>query len=296
MRRIIGMLSGLTVMVALSSAFAEERPQFTPEQHELAAEVLDELGGVVWELLDPWLIFEEVAQDDPMDFDAMLEEGLEEFLPSLNIELLFVRKAGDLSEAEFQALSNSSKDALKEKLGQLLLQQQAAENDRGPPIDESQLPRIAPDVVWQVAECQLNPSQWTTFVAERHARTAQRKRVTILNLVTRLDTDLLLSLGQREQLSKLFETHWDETWGHSLQSLTNEAKFIPPLPQDEVVAILSKTQWLAWSEREYDSETSGWENDPLGLLAELDEAVMAEEEDSEPREETELPDQQPSDD
>lgn len=296
MRRIIELLSALTVMVTLSSAFAEERPQFTPEEHELAGEVLNELGGVMWEILGPWLVFDEFAQDGPMDIDDMLESGFEELRPLLKIELLFARKVCDLSETEFESLSNSSEDAMKEAVRQLLIQQQAAENDKGPPVDESQLPRLAPDVVWKVAECQLTPSQWTTFVAERHARTAQRKRVTILNLVTRLDADLLLSAGQREQLSKLFETHWDETWGHSLQSLTNEAKFIPPLPQDEVDAILSKTQLLAWSERQYDSETSGWENDPLGLLAELDEAVMADEEDSEPGEETETTDKQPLDD
>jgi hypothetical protein len=147
-----------------------------------------------------------------------------------------------------------------------------------------------------VAECQLTPSQWTAFVAERQARAAQRKRVTILNLVTRLDSDLRLSPGQREQLSRLFETHWNEAWGHSLPALSNEEKFMPPLPQDEVIAILSETQWLVWSERDYVAENGGWENDPLGALADLDEAVAADDEDTEPGEETETTDTQPSDD
>ncbi len=294
MRRILGMLSGLTVMVALSAALADEPPQFTLKQHELAAEVLDELGEFAWDVLGQCLNFEEVAHDTPLDIDAVFEGG--GWLRQLKIELLFARKACGLSDQEMQSLSRSSELAMKEVVRQLLIQERESETNQGPRLDESQLPRQAPDVVSQVAECQLTPSQWAAFVAERQARTAQRKRVAILNLVTRLDADLRLSPGQRKQLSQLFETHWNEAWGHSLQSLTNEEKFMPPLPHNEVIAILSKTQWLAWSEREYDAENDSWQNDPLGLFADLGEAGLADDEDTESGEETEITDRQLSDD
>src|SRR5262245_44756650 len=108
MRRVLGMLSSLTVMVALSAGFADDPSQFTPEQQEIASEVVDGLGQIAWEILGPWLGFGEIVQGKRQDdIDADLENGFGEIQQLLRIELLFARKACDLSDEEFQALSQS---------------------------------------------------------------------------------------------------------------------------------------------------------------------------------------------
>ena len=60
-----------------------------------------------------------------------------------------------------------------------------------------------------------------------------------------------------------------------------DANFIPALPDDKVLAILKDDQQAVWKTTNYNRESTGWGDDPLGLLQE-DEELDAEPDEMKP--------------
>lgn len=296
MRRIANILASLIVALALSPVFAAEQPQFTPEQHEVASGVLSELGSELYISLSMWFGSHDAAHAELMDLDAQWQEGAEEIRQMLRVDLLFARKVCGLTDAEYQALTQASEAAMKERVLPLMLAEQEPDESDEPPVEESMLPQMAQAAVSQAAECLLTPQQFETFVAELRTRTAHRKRVTIQNLVVRLDTDLHLSPNQREKFAQLFETHWQESWSQSLSALTSEFAFMPTLPEDKVFSILSAVQQETFKTHSYADSAYGWDLDPLGLFVEQGVAGMIEEADEVTLEPGNKPNDKQSDD
>ncbi|MBC7820925.1 MAG: hypothetical protein IAG10_28915 [Planctomycetaceae bacterium] len=292
MCRIVGALSSLTVMVTLWAAFADDPriveadrlvqappAQFTPEQQEFASEVLDELGWTVLQAIQPFVSFENPVIDEAAAVEFLDELNLGTFRTMLKPELLFLRKVCDLSEPEYQTISQSCDAALREVVQQFVAEQEQDENDgKKPSIEPRPLPQRIRDAVSQIAECQLTPEQWARYSTEFQLRSAHHKRVAILNLVARLDHELRLSPTQREQFVKLLEANWKESWGQSLVAFTDESTFMPPLAQDDVRPILSPAQFEVLSELPYDDEPDIWGDGSIDWVLDMDEAVMADEE------------------
>ncbi len=295
MRQIVGALASLTVIVTLWAAFADDSQnvqvdrvvpdrlvQFTPEQQEFACEVLDEIGWILLEAIQSYVNFENPAADEWVEGGLSVEFNSEvaEFRAMLKPELLFVRKACDLPEPEFQTLSQSCEKSLSGVVEQFVAEQEQLEqelnNGKMPKTELKPLVQRIRESVSQTAECQLTPEQWERCSTELQLRSAHRKRVAILSLVARLDHDLRLSATQREQFTKLFEDNWRESWGQSLGPYSEESSFMPDLAEEDVRPILSPTQFAVLSELPYDSEVSNWGDDSVGFeLEELVDEVMA---------------------
>lgn len=294
MLRIVGALSSLAVIVTLGTAFAGEPRdaeadrlvqaapvvQFTPEQHEIANEVLDELGWTVLQLIQPFVNFENPAIDEGATVVKLLDElELGEFRTMLKPELLFLRKMCDLSEPEYQTLSQSCDASLREVVQQFVAEQEQEENTGRPSeITPKSLPQRIREAVAQVAECQLTPEQWSRYSSELQLRTTHQKRIAILNLVARLDHDLRLTATQREQFIKLLDKNWNESWGQSLGAFADGSNFMPPLSQEDVRPILSPVQFGVLAELAYDNEPDIWGDGSIDWILDMDDAVMADDE------------------
>lgn len=296
MRRIVGALSSLAVVATLWAAFADDPPivetdrrdpapkvQFTPEEQEFASEILDELGWTLLQAIQPFVSFENPAVDEWGDGKLSLEkEELAEYRAILKPELLFLRKVCDLSEPEFQAISRSCEAALMGIVPQFLEEQEQYERDLNNGKDPVSAPKPLTqrfrESVSQTAECQLTPEQWSQYSAEFQLRTAHRKRVAILNLVARLDHDLLLTSTQREQVAKLLEENWSDSWSQSLGAFASESNFMPGLAEDEMRQILSPAQLEVLSHLPYDDDVSNFGDDSIAWIIDEDvEEVMVDE-------------------
>lgn len=296
MQRIVGALSSLTLMVALWAAFADDSQNvesdrlvsnksvsLTPEQHEFANEFLDAFGWTLLQAIQPYVTFENPDADELVAGELSLEdEELAEFRVMLKPELLFVRKVCDLPEPEFRTLSQSCEALLTGIVPQFFAEQeqreQALNNGKNPSAELKQLPQRIREAVSQIAECQLTPEQWSQFSAEFQLRTAHRKRVAILNLVARLDHDLLLTSTQREQVRKLLEDIWSDSWSQSLGAFASESNFMPFLAEDDLRPILSPAQLDTWSHSGYDDDVSNFGDDSLEWIIDEDvDEVMVDE-------------------
>lgn len=290
MKRIAGALTVLTWMVALSGLRADDvtapvlAPQqpasFTPEQHEIASEVLDALGWGTWLTLQEFGVVDHFEdRPDVENAEMVLEAGLDEFREMLKPDLLFLRKVCDLSDSESEAISQSI-DARLRQITQQLVEEQTSESDDPPSLNsevKTPLQRFQ-EAIAQVAECQLTAEQWERYSAESRKRSENRKRVAILNLVARLDADLLLTSSQRDQFTKLLEARWNAAWGQSLSLLTDDSNFMPELPQEEVDRILSPTQRVAMAALQYEHEAGLWGDGAADWFFAVEEEVLVEEE------------------
>ena len=296
MRRIFGALLGLTVMVATAISAgdmpdekevqlpAPPAARATPAQIQIATKFLDLLSRLVEDTAQE-LENAEALVGVSITGAAVVDGELDvdEFRAMFKPELLFLRKVCEPSEAEFRALSLSCDASLPEIARQFVAEQNEEENEeQNEESDDDQKPtqkrtierkpfcqRIQ-EAVAQAAECQLTPEKWSQYSAELKLRKAQRKRVAILSLVARLDHDLQLSSGQREQYVKLLEANWNDAWSHSLGAFAHESNFMPALPENDVFAILSPAQRVAFAELQYDDDTELLGDNSFDLLIDLE--------------------------
>lgn len=297
MRRIVGALSGLAVMVAAVAMFAGDGAQevglrmcespvilFTPEQHEFAIDVLDELGEVVLQAIQPLLSSEDSAIAEAAHVEVLLDEiEMGEFRALLKPELLFLQKVCDLTEPEYQSIRRSCDESLREVVEQFVAEQEQREQAENvgekSSIEPKPLPLRIQKSVARIAECQLTPEQWSRYSAEFQLRSAHRKQVAILNLVARLDHDLLLTSKQRERFAKVLDENWRESWSQSLGAFAGESNFMPRLAQDDMRPILSPAQFEVLIELSYDDEVANWgDNSVDWFIDEMVDEVMADEE------------------
>ncbi|MBN1854056.1 MAG: hypothetical protein JW829_15115 [Pirellulales bacterium] len=98
----------------------------------------------------------------------------------------------------------------------------------------------------QAIQQHLNPNQAKRYQEETEKRSSFVQRATILNLVAEMDRRLILSAEQRDQLVKLLSLNWQENWAHSLQLFRHNNQYLPMIPDQYVVPILTATQKRIW--------------------------------------------------
>jgi hypothetical protein len=77
-------------------------------------------------------------------------------------------------------------------------------------------------------------------------RDASRQQLAVRNLVARLDHDLILSPDQRDKVAESLRTHWDDSWGQSLEMFMYDYQFMPPIPDQHVAPFLNDSQKKVW--------------------------------------------------
>ncbi|MCX7419769.1 MAG: hypothetical protein NT013_09565 [Planctomycetia bacterium] len=270
-----------TLHAQLSTPVPEFAAPLTAEQFEVGNEFLDDFGWIFWSLAEGFLVIEEpgaMVEIDPSELDEAIESNFDAFRPRVKAQLLFLRKTGNLSEEQLQTISECGEYMVRETLRKHVIDSLQAPLRELDTNSEAALPQIIQKTLVDFVKSQINADQFQQYDAELKARTAHRKRVTILNVVARLDAELLLLPEQREQFSKLIESEWQDSWGQSMGALMPDANFIPALPDDKVLAILKDYQQAVWKTKTYNRESSGWDDDPLGFL-EVDEELDAEPDD-----------------
>ena len=191
----------------------------TPEQLEIGRVFLDGLEWFVSAVVHEFLTANEsveMVEEDFFELEAIVDDKLEASRPVFKSQILLLKKVGNLSEAEFATINECGEFSLREVVRNYLIQEMRTEaqevDENSTPVLTPSLPRRIQDVVVELAKSQLSSDQLRRYVEELAARSVQRKRVAVLNLVAQLDGDLLLTPAQRDQFSKLIE-HGDE-WFH----------------------------------------------------------------------------------
>jgi hypothetical protein len=97
----------------------------------------------------------------------------------------------------------------------------------------------------QSVRSNLSSEQAARYQAELDQRAAARQRITVLNLVSKMDKLLILTTAQREKLGEILKENWHEEWNQP-QWLTIGGQWFPTMPDDKILPVLTETQKNVW--------------------------------------------------
>jgi hypothetical protein len=67
----------------------------------------------------------------------------------------------------------------------------------------------------------------------------------LLNLVAKVDRVLILTAEQRDQLTEVLQTNWNDAW-NQLQMLMYGEQYFPLMPDAKILPLLTATQKAVW--------------------------------------------------
>ncbi|MDB5349866.1 MAG: hypothetical protein JWN86_1113 [Planctomycetota bacterium] len=92
----------------------------------------------------------------------------------------------------------------------------------------------------------LSAEQLARYQVEIDKRNADRKELTVHNLVSILDQHLVLTAVQRDQLCDAMLQNWSENWLGTMEILSYNQQYFPTIPDKVIAPILNKTQKKIW--------------------------------------------------
>lgn len=92
----------------------------------------------------------------------------------------------------------------------------------------------------------LTADQFDHYHKEAEKRDANRKEVTIRNLVAKFDQDLVLSAQQREKITDSLTSNWNDDWCPSVEMFTVLNQFVPFIPDQFMTPYLNPKQKSVW--------------------------------------------------
>ncbi|MFO0889969.1 MAG: hypothetical protein U0790_12620 [Isosphaeraceae bacterium] len=178
--------------------------------------------------------------------DAQVAQYLQQFRPLARAEYYFVRNVCGATGEQRKRLAEVSEQAARGAARQFVeAQQKMMQGGWRAGASYPEASKLVEDeFVKSVAF--LSEEQRAKYRKERELRAASRQKVFVDNLVAKLETDLVLTPQQRDQIVASLASHWDGAWGQSLDMLQNIDHFFPNIPDQLVVPFLTEKQKTVW--------------------------------------------------
>jgi Spy/CpxP family protein refolding chaperone len=160
-------------------------------------------------------------------------------------ELHFMRLVCQPTKQQFERIAADGEPALKAAIKKFAPDMHAAPNGFIVKAQASDLRKPITDELLQSVRKVLTPEQAARYQKELDLRTAARKRMAVLNLVAKVDNLLILTPPQRQQLGKILEKHWKDSWSKECMLMFG-SQFLPQIPDAEVCPILTDVQEDIW--------------------------------------------------
>jgi len=191
---------------------------------------------------------EKAAADDPPE-----EQPSIEFLkPLINVELAFVKRACELTDDQMNPIIAAAKKA-HQAMADIVIKRDAGGEDfldkhkviftgpGGELMAVNPYKRIRDDVA-QFLKPLVTAEQYALFTVESRSRDSYERETATAFLLNLLDTKLVLSMQQREQMHKILMANWKEIDLHWLDSYVMPPSSFPPTPDHLIIPILSDSQ------------------------------------------------------
>jgi hypothetical protein len=183
----------------------------------------------------------------PQVNDAMVQQWVQQFRPTLIAELNFIRQVCDLTPGQRPTIRAAGEVVLVDAATQFARYQQGGRVRNGELQSQPFPPATIRAGLLKTLEQTLTPEQLANYKTEARARAEQRKRASILSVVARLDSALSLTREQREKLSEAITAKWREDWEQWLMVSRYGDQYFPQVPQDIIVPHLDSEQRVVWN-------------------------------------------------
>jgi hypothetical protein len=195
------------------------------------------------------VIRERMAQPREVDIEAvrapLLQHLAAQLRPVVRAELHLVGAVCGLSEEQHKEVARGGEQVLKNIVAKCTDRQLAMMHGRGSAAHFD--PRkLLQEGLANALKAHLSPEQLARYQAELEDRAENRKRVTVRNLVSKMEEELILSAAQRDKLYASLYSHWNDAWCQSLELLPVGRPYFPNIPDQYVAPILSEAQKNVW--------------------------------------------------
>jgi hypothetical protein len=201
--------------------------------------------------------------------DAQAEQFAQQMRPNLLTELSFVRQMCDLKPAQRPKIKAAAEAGLK-----LAAKQYTERNFRrrgavigafvGNMPDAADPRQTIYDALIKEMRDTLTPEQMAHYTDEHAKREANRKRAAVLSMVAQLDSALLLTGEQREEITAEISRKWQPKWENWLR-MQSSNQYFPPGIEPLIAPKLNEDQRAVW--RTFQKAEFGWFPGVVGFHA-----------------------------
>jgi hypothetical protein len=159
-------------------------------------------------------------------------------------ELHFMRVVCQPTRQQFEKIAAAGDAELQASIKKLA--EAFAEQQQGRFGSQLTDPRklIAAGIAKRV-KADLSAEQAARYEKEVDERTAVRRRVVIVNLLSGMDKKLILTVEQRDKVNAILEKNWNDSW-NQIQLIMQGGEYFPAMPDDKILPILTETQKKVW--------------------------------------------------
>lgn len=189
------------------------------------------------------------AGDAEAGGDPLEQQFVQQLRPLAKTELNFVRAVCQPNAEQSKKLKAASDAAMKSAVKKFAeIQKKMQQGVRAGQEPQWPDPRkLMSEVLLKSVKETMTEDAAKRYEAELAKRTAARKRAALLNLVAKLDKDLVLTADQRGKLSEALETNWQDSWCQQLETFMYGDAYFPPLPDAQVLPVLTEKQKQIWN-------------------------------------------------
>ncbi len=273
---LIGILLATTVVWADDEKLTAEKKAEVKAEAVPAVEakqVLDVLQafGAVAEVF-AGAVGAEVVGGDPLE-----QQFLQQFRQLSKAELNFVRAVCQPNAEQSKKIKAAGDVGLKTAVKKFAeVQKKMQQGVRAGQEPQWPDPRkLISDALLKSVKETLSADQAKRYEAELEKRTAARKRAALLNLVAKLDKDLVLTADQRGKLTDVLDSNWKDAWGQQLEVFMYGDSYMPVLPDAQVTPVLTEKQKLIWTGiPKQHNQFWGWAGFGFVQAMEVEEALV----------------------
>ncbi len=214
----------------------------------------------------------EVVGADPLE-----QQFLQQFRQLSKTELNFVRAVCQPNAEQYKMIKAAGDAGLKVAVKKFAeIQKKMQQGVR--PGQEPEWPdprKLMADTLLKSVKQTLSADQAKRYEAELAKRAAARKRAALLNLIARLDKDLVLTADQRGNLTEALNSNWKDAWCQQLEVFMYGDTYMPVLPDAQVLPTLTEKQKQIWNGiPKQQNQIWGWAGGGFVQAVEIEDAVV----------------------
>ena len=275
---LIGILLGPAAVFAddpkpavVKKAAAKVQPAPAIEAKQVI-EVIEAFGAVAE-------VFAGAVGGEVVGADPLEQQFLQQFRQLSKTELNFVRAVCQPNAEQTKKIKAASDVGLKVAVKKFAeIQKKMQQGVRAGEQPQWPDPRkLMSDVLLKSIKESMSDDQAKRYEAELAKRAAARKRAALLNLVAKLDKDLVLTDDQRGKLTEALSSNWQDAWCHQLEVFMYGDAYMPVLPDAQILPTLTEKQKQIWNGiPKQHNQIWGWAGFGFVQVVDVEEAVAVE--------------------
>ncbi|MDB5392037.1 MAG: hypothetical protein JWM11_7683 [Planctomycetaceae bacterium] len=197
---------------------------------------------------------EAVAEAEDVEFAAVVADGNQfeqqfkkQFSGLLKAELFFLNRSCESTSEQRKELKIAGDRVLIQvvkEFGELQKKMNQGGFNWNSPTPEPR--RHIQEALLIEAKLRLSPEQVALYESELTRRLENRKRTSILNVVARLDDELILTTEQRTKLTEELTAKWKTADTQQMEIFLYSEHYFPNVPEQFVTSILNEKQKEVW--------------------------------------------------